>query len=217
MPVVDGSPARRGLTPPGGPSTFDLFSWSEGPDASDMHTPARISATESKTFTHGGEESSNNGPVGRPTIRMHQPAGGVSTIAFGEHLSPEEAEALLKRRPGSDTKRREMSGNAIFGSEQPSDGLDSVNGSSTPERPSVRVHQVEGSSTAAKPISINANVGRHMVWALSRPTKSLWVTRFKMVSGLSSGGRRGPDAKRSTPLSFASLHLLSTLSSCREP
>lgn len=143
MPV-DGSPARRGITPPGGPSTFDLFSWSEGPDASEMRTPARTSTVESKTFAHGGDESSNSGPVGRPTIRMHQPAGGVSTIAFGEHLTPEETEALLKRRPGSDTKRREMSGNAIFGSEQPSDGLDSPNGNGTPERPSVRVHQPAG-------------------------------------------------------------------------
>ncbi|MCO5606908.1 hypothetical protein L7F22_061099 [Adiantum nelumboides] len=144
MPVADGSPARRGLTPPGGPSTFDLFSWSEGPDASDMRTPARILPAESKTFAHDGEESFNSGPVGRPTIRMHQPAGGVSTIAFGDHLTPEEAEALMKRRPGSDTKRREMSGNAIFGSEQPIDGLDSANGNSTPERPSVRVHQPAG-------------------------------------------------------------------------
>jgi hypothetical protein len=39
---------------------------------------------------------------------MHQPAGGTSTITFGEHLSAEEAEALLKRRPGSDLKNREI-------------------------------------------------------------------------------------------------------------
>lgn len=143
MPV-ESSPARRGITPPGGPSTFDLFSWSEGPDASDVRTPARVSSTiESQTFVPGYDESSNGSPISRPTIRMHQPAGGVSTIAFGD-LTPEESEALLKRRSGSDTKRREMSGNAIFGSEQASDGLDSPNGILTPERPSVRVHQPAG-------------------------------------------------------------------------
>lgn len=141
----ESSTPRRGITPPGGPSTFDLFSWSEGPDASDARTAARVSsAVESKTFVPGGDESSDGSPISRPTIRMHQPAGGVSTIAFGEHLTSEESEALLKRRPGSDTKRREMSGNVIFGSEQASEGLDSPNGILTPERPSVRVHQPAG-------------------------------------------------------------------------
>ncbi|KAH7432359.1 hypothetical protein KP509_07G018800 [Ceratopteris richardii] len=56
-------------------------------------------------------------------------------------MTPEEAEALMKRRPGSDTKRREMSGNAIFSSEQPIDGPDSANTNGTPDRLSVRVHQ----------------------------------------------------------------------------
>lgn len=163
---MDSSPARRGLTPPGGPSTFDLFSWSEGPDANEIRTPIRVSATiESNAFASGDDQSSNDSPVGRPTIRMHQPAGGVSTISFGDHLTPEEREALLRRRPGSDTKRREMTGSGIFGGESPSDGVDSVNGASTPERPSVRVHQpaggvsqisfgVDGSVSPKKPTSL---------------------------------------------------------------
>ena len=47
------------------------------------------------------------------------------------------------RRPGSDTKRREMTGSGIFGSESEIDGVDSLNGVvSTPDRPSVRVNQV---------------------------------------------------------------------------
>ncbi len=110
------SHGRRGNTPPGGASTFDLFSWSEGPDVTRSPPPVRHTATnDSNAFVSASDQSSSSdSPVGRPTIRMHQPAGGISTITFGEQLSAEEADALLKRRPGSDLKKREMYGSGIF-------------------------------------------------------------------------------------------------------
>lgn len=165
-----GSPAaasgnnRRGHAPPGGPSTFDLFSWSEGPpDSAQVRTPARPSAsTDSNAF----DQTANASPVGRPTIRMHQPAGGTSTITFGEQITAEEAEALLKRRPCSDSKKREMTGSGIFNPDNPTEGADSANGYSTPDRPSVRIYQqaagivsqisfgVDGSVSPKKPTSL---------------------------------------------------------------
>ncbi|MCO5576984.1 hypothetical protein L7F22_030805 [Adiantum nelumboides] len=40
--------------------------------------------------------------------------GGISTISFGANLTLEESEQLQKRRPGYDSKRREMLGSRIF-------------------------------------------------------------------------------------------------------
>ncbi|KAJ7227893.1 hypothetical protein O6H91_05G128000 [Diphasiastrum complanatum] len=143
---VEKSPARRGVTPPGGPSSIDLLRWSE----------TNLSAADPSTM---------DSPGGRPTIRMHQPAGGISSIAFGEKMSVEEAEGLLKRRPGSEVKKKEMSGSGIFSSEAGGDALDFTNGLQTP--PSVRSHLhqppggvsqimfgIEESASPKKPTSI---------------------------------------------------------------
>ncbi len=142
------TPTRRGAKPPGGATTFDLFSWSEGPDVTrSPPPPVRPTATNgssSNAFLSAVvDQSTCDSPVGRPTIRMHQPAGGTSTITFGEHLSAEEAEALLKRRPGSDLKKREMYGSGIFpgGAGADADG----NGTTaTVDRTSVRCYQPAG-------------------------------------------------------------------------
>ncbi|XP_024518854.1 uncharacterized protein LOC9657612 [Selaginella moellendorffii] len=104
--------------PPGKASrNLDLLSWPDNPDASlQIRTPVRVSATnDSKGFASASDESYREySSAGRPGIRTHQPAGGACTYAFGEQLSSEEAEALLKRRPGSESKMKEMSGNKIF-------------------------------------------------------------------------------------------------------
>ncbi|EFJ21872.1 hypothetical protein SELMODRAFT_271239 [Selaginella moellendorffii] len=130
---MENSPVKRGQMPPGGATTFDLFSWSEGPDLSQD----QAAAPRSPSYYERNAATENGSPVGRPTIRMHQPAGGVSTLKFGDQITAEEAEALLKRRPGSDTKRREMFGSGIL-----TDGTDSANG--VPERTGVRMHQPAG-------------------------------------------------------------------------
>eukprot|EP00249_Psilotum_nudum_P010169 c22377_g2_i1 orf=348-1355(-) len=163
MPV-ENNMAKRGHKPPGGPSTFDLFSWFEGPDVNEAPVAVRVSSTnESNAFASAAEQNCNDSPVGRPTIRMHQPAGGVSTITFGEQLTPEEAESLLKRRPGSDSKRREMCGSGIFGGESLNDGSDPGAGAGTPEHLGVRQSAgglsqisfgVDGSVSPKKPTSL---------------------------------------------------------------
>lgn len=75
MPVDYASPApnRRGATPPGGVSTIDLFSWSEGPDTTRSPAVVRHNASnDSNPFLHATDQSNCESPVGRPTIRMHQ-------------------------------------------------------------------------------------------------------------------------------------------------
>ncbi|KAL2649979.1 hypothetical protein R1flu_018107 [Riccia fluitans] len=137
MPVENSpaSAAMRATTPPGGPSTFDLFSWSEGPDLT-QKTPVRHSVrNDSAAFVAANDESVINTPS-RPTIRMHQPAGGASSFAFGEHMTPEEAEALVKRRPGSEVKRKEMFGSGIF--------VDVPENGDQVDRTCVRLHQPAG-------------------------------------------------------------------------
>ncbi|CAM6049277.1 unnamed protein product [Sphagnum compactum] len=128
MSVENGIPtsSRRGAMPPGGATTFDLFSWSEGPDLTRGSPPVPVrhsNAFPSSSSSSADQTTCNNGsPVGRPAVRMQQPAGGISTITFGEQLSAEEADALLKRRPGSDLKKREMYGSGIFPAGDDGDG-----------------------------------------------------------------------------------------------
>jgi len=196
MSVANGFHGRRGATPPGGATTFDLFSWSDTPDVTDRsrvpvrHTAtndsnAFLSAVDQRTSTATGEYS----PVARPAIRMQQPAGGISTITFREaQLSSEEADALLKtKRPASDLKRREMYGSGIF----PASGHDggeaaASNGgtttSSTPAvldmmRTSVRCHQPAG---GVSQISFG---GDHNSISPKKPVTVPEVAKQKELSG----------------------------------
>jgi hypothetical protein len=196
MSVANGFHGRRGATPPGGATTFDLFSWSDTPDATDRsrapvrHTAtndsnAFLSAVDQRTSTTTGDYS----PVARPAIRMQQPAGGISTITFSEaQLSSEEADALLKKkRPASDLKRREMYGSGIF----PACGHDggeaaASNGgtttSSTPAvldmmRTSVRCHQPAG---GVSQISFG---GDHNSVSPKKPVTVPEVAKQKELSG----------------------------------
>lgn len=138
MPVDNGAPAvhKRGYRPPGGESTVQL-TWSDNPDV--PRSPAPSARPYGVSETHGFIMPSEDSPVGRPTIRMHQPAGGVSTIKLAETVSAEEAEAMLKSRPASDLKKREMHGSGIFNGAGAGNG--EVNGS---DRTAVRMHQPAG-------------------------------------------------------------------------
>lgn len=137
MSVDNGSPAvhRRGYRPPGGESTVQL-TWSEVPDVPRTPNPVRYNATND---SHGFIAACEESPLSKPIVRMHQPAGGLSTIKFGEQISAEEAEALLKSRPPSDLKRREMHGSGIFNGT----GAGNGEGNGT-DRTAVRMHQPAG-------------------------------------------------------------------------
>ncbi|KAK3019877.1 hypothetical protein RJ639_004185 [Escallonia herrerae] len=69
-------------------STADLLTWSEIPPAD---SPATGSAA-----------------------RSHQPSDGISKVVFGGQVTDEEVESLMKRKPCSGYKLKEISGSGIF-------------------------------------------------------------------------------------------------------
>ncbi|KAK9272643.1 hypothetical protein L1049_003019 [Liquidambar formosana] len=99
-------------------STADLLTWSEVPPAD---SPSTVSAT---------------------APRSHQPSDGISKVLFGGQITEEEAESLLKRKPCSGYKLKEITGSGIFAA----DGEDgaSESGTANPQlngRTSLRVYQ----------------------------------------------------------------------------
>lgn len=84
-----GTPVRKPHT-----STADLLTWSENPPADALSL------------------SSSNRP-----IRNVQPSDGISKVVFGGQVTDEEVESLLKRKPCSDNKLKEMTGSGIFEAE----------------------------------------------------------------------------------------------------
>jgi hypothetical protein len=72
-------------------STADLLTW---PENQPFESPA---ATAS-----------------RSAARSHQPSDGISKVVFGGQVTDEEVESLNKRKPCSDYKMKEITGNGIF-------------------------------------------------------------------------------------------------------
>lgn len=71
MPVDNGSLVvlKRGYRPPGGESTVQL-TWSDNPEV--PRSPVPVMRHNAIGDCHGMIMSSEESPVGRPTIRMHQ-------------------------------------------------------------------------------------------------------------------------------------------------
>lgn len=71
-------------------STADLLAWSENPPADSPVTAPRSSA------------------------RSHQPSDGIRKVVFGGQVTDEEVESLMKRKPCSGYKLKEITGSDIF-------------------------------------------------------------------------------------------------------
>ncbi|GAB4845054.1 hypothetical protein Ancab_038459 [Ancistrocladus abbreviatus] len=100
-------------------STADLLTWSENP-------PADYTAT---------------GSSARP-VRNVQPSDGISKVVFGGQVTDEEVESLLKRKPCSGHKLKEMTGSGIFAAEGENDAQESEGTSGTPNnRTGIRMYQ----------------------------------------------------------------------------
>ncbi|KAJ9670073.1 hypothetical protein PVL29_026559 [Vitis rotundifolia] len=103
-------------------STADLLTWSEVPPAD---YPADSPATG--FAFHSG-------------ARSHQPSDGISKVLHGDQVSDEEVENLLKRKPCSGYKLKEMTGSGIFVGDA-EDGT-SESGSANPiNKTGVRIYQ----------------------------------------------------------------------------
>ncbi|KAL6337838.1 hypothetical protein AAG906_002303 [Vitis piasezkii] len=99
-------------------STADLLTWSEVPPA----------------------DSPATGSASRSGARSHQPSDGMSKVLHGVQVSDEEVENLLKRKPCSGYKLKEMTGSGIF-VDDAEDGT-SESGSANPiNKTGVRIYQ----------------------------------------------------------------------------
>ncbi|CAK7334631.1 unnamed protein product [Dovyalis caffra] len=93
-------------------STADLLTWQEAPPA----------ATPPSASSH----------------RPHQPSDKISKVLFGGQVSQEEAESLMKKKPCSGYKLKEMTGSGIFNGQ---DGASESGGANPNNKTTVRVYQ----------------------------------------------------------------------------
>ncbi|KAK9748979.1 hypothetical protein RND81_02G094500 [Saponaria officinalis] len=109
-----GTPVRKPNT-----STADLLTWSETP-------PAEFYAA-----------AISNRPV-----RNIQPSDGISKVVFGGQVTDEEVESLMKRKPCSENKRKEMTGSGIFAGEGENDDEEVEGTNATPcSKTGLRMYQ----------------------------------------------------------------------------
>ncbi|XP_057975495.1 uncharacterized protein LOC131162901 [Malania oleifera] len=80
-------------------STADLLTWPENP-------------------AFGSPAPGSSAPGALSAARSHQPSDGISKVVFGGQVTDEEAESLLKRKPCSGYKLKEMTGSGIFADEE---------------------------------------------------------------------------------------------------
>ncbi|GMH00138.1 hypothetical protein Nepgr_001977 [Nepenthes gracilis] len=121
-------------------STADLLTWSETPPVTDCSSRS---------------------------VRNVQPSDGISKVVFGGQVTDEEVESLLKRKPCSDHKLKEITGSGIFAAEEENDTQESEGASATPSnRTGLRMYQqavtgisqisfgAEGSVSPKKPTTL---------------------------------------------------------------
>eukprot|EP00262_Sarcandra_glabra_P008645 TRINITY_DN22247_c0_g1_i1.p1 TRINITY_DN22247_c0_g1~~TRINITY_DN22247_c0_g1_i1.p1 ORF type:complete len:311 (+),score=59.45 TRINITY_DN22247_c0_g1_i1:113-1045(+) len=148
------SPVRKPHT-----STADLLTWSENPS---LDSPATNHSTSGS----------------RPTIRTHQPAGGISKVLFGGQMTDEEAESLLKRKPCSGPKLKEMSGSGIFVADGEPSVQESGSAISTPSnRTAIRVYQQAVGAMSQISFSSDGSISP------KKPTSLTEVAKQRELSG----------------------------------
>ncbi|KAF3796885.1 hypothetical protein EJ110_NYTH00765 [Nymphaea thermarum] len=160
-------------------STADLLTWSETP----LPDPAAGNAGT---------------PASRSAARPHQPSGGVGAVLFGGQVTPEEAESLLKTKPCSESKLKEMTGSGIFvGEEDPESGS---NLSNPTNKTGLRLYQQAINSISQISFSADGSVS---------PKKPTTLTEVAKQKELSGSLENESDAKINKQLSDAKSRELS--------
>ncbi|XP_077224491.1 uncharacterized protein LOC143857857 isoform X2 [Tasmannia lanceolata] len=139
-------------------STADLLTW---PEKSPADSPSIGAGT----------------PGSRPTIRTHQPAGGISSVLFGGQMTEEEAENSLKRKPCSNSKWREMTGSGIFTDDENGVTESGSVTSTTSNKTGLRIYQQAVSGISQ--ISFSADEGV----SPKKPTSIAEVAKQRELSG----------------------------------
>ncbi|KAJ8628626.1 hypothetical protein MRB53_021949 [Persea americana] len=170
------SPVRKPHT-----STADLLTWPENsPFDSSIDSAA---------------------PGSRPAVRSHQPSDRISKVLFGGQVTDEEAESLLKRKPCSGSKLKEMTGSGIFAADSGNEGLEPGSPMSTPNnKTGLRIYQQAVSGISQISFSADETVS---------PKKPISLTEVAKQRELSGTLESDTDAKIKKQLSDAKSRELS--------
>ncbi|XXG61275.1 hypothetical protein AAC387_Pa04g2975 [Persea americana] len=159
-------------------STADLLTWSENPPPG-----SSLDSTAS------------------PAIRTHQPADGIGKVVFGGQVTDEEVESLLKRKPCSGSKLKEMTGSGIFAEDGENGGPESSSAMSTPNgKTGLRIYQQAASAISQISFSADENVS---------PKKPVSLTEVAKQRELSGTLESETEAKMKKQLSDAKTRELS--------
>ncbi|GAB4847285.1 hypothetical protein Ancab_026329 [Ancistrocladus abbreviatus] len=133
-------------------STADLLTWSETPPPSDP--PSNFSGA-----------------------RSHQPSDGISKVVFGGQITDEEAQNLLKTKPCSGYKMKEMTGSGIFAANGGENAPESNDANSSPNKTGVRIYQQALNGISQICFSAEENV------TPKKPTSITEVAKQRELSG----------------------------------
>ncbi|CAL9762715.1 unnamed protein product [Musa acuminata subsp. burmannicoides] len=133
-------------------STADLLTWTEAP-------PQDPAASDSR--------------------RPHQPTDGVSKVVFGGQITEEEAESILKRKPCSGPKLKEMTGSGIFATDSEDELSEPGSSFSTPnQRTGLRMYQQTVNAMSQISFSTDETVSSH-----KKPTSLAEVAKQRELTG----------------------------------
>ncbi|KAK6940146.1 protein of unknown function DUF4057 [Dillenia turbinata] len=137
-------------------STADLLTWPENPI--DSVSPASSAS--------------------RTSSRPHQPSDGISKVVFGGQVTDEEAASLLKRKPCSGHKLKEITGSGIFAADE--EDTDSEAGSANTasnNRTGLRIYQQAVGGISQISFSVEENISP------KKPTSLPEVAKQRELSG----------------------------------
>lgn len=106
-----------------------------------MATPVRKPHTSTADLLTWSENPPADSPAPAP-LRNIQPSDGISKVVFGGQVTDEEVETLLKRKPCSGHKLKEMTGSGIFAGQGENDDQEVEGANVTPSnKTGIRMYQ----------------------------------------------------------------------------
>ncbi|XVF17237.1 hypothetical protein REPUB_Repub10bG0102600 [Reevesia pubescens] len=159
-------------------STADLLTWTEAPPSASSNSAASSASAQ------------------RSTGRSNQPSDRISKVLFGGQVTDEESQSLLKKKPCSGYKMKEMTGSGIFAA----NGASEPTATNPTNKTGLRVYQqavngisqisfsADGSVSPKKPTSLPEVVKqRELSGTLKTESdakkKQISTSKYKEISG----------------------------------
>ncbi|KAM7518582.1 hypothetical protein LguiB_017544 [Lonicera macranthoides] len=168
-------------------STADLLTWSEIPPA---------------------DSPANAASGARSSARSFQPSDGISKVVFGGQVTDEEVESLMKRKPCSGYKLKEISGSGIFAAGGENGELESESSNLTPtNKTGLRMYQILSTAQAdsSKDFVETGDMSKDQTFpTILRNLLRCPLDRGQAVAGIShiSFGEEEDDVSTKKPLSL---------------